>query len=663
MDYVPKELVTKDFLVRTIHYAIERNRSNIDLQISNERLELAIDSAEAGIWDIDLLTNSVYWSTRWKKILGYANDEISGSLEEWARRLHANYREDVMQMLSGKFAIDRSNSNIEFQLLHRDGTYRWINSSIKTIRDQKDNIVRILGCGMDITDRKLEERERRQLAAVVRNTKEPILITDTEGVVQYANPAFETTTGQMLEEIIGKPHRFFTEDSNISSTLSSVQEMLAIGRSWIGAARSSSADDSAFDLELTMSPIVDGNDECSQILIVGRSSTERTITEQQLRQSQKMESIGTLAGGIAHDFNNILSSIIGYTELVYDDLPAESPQKPDLAVVLDASTRAKDLVRQILLFSRPGADEHKKLDVRTIVGETVQMLKGVLPSTVTLIEHKCTDECMIFADATQIHQTIMNLGTNAFHALPDDRGTITVSVTIERTTRPIIGVSNSLPTGAYVRICVHDNGTGIESSICDQIFDPFFTTKSPGVGTGLGLSTTHGIVRLHNGAMTLESDVGVGTRFSIFLPLFEENAPSDLIAPLDIISGGGERILVVDDELAIARLHGRLLKKHGYHVDVYTDSVEALARINERPNEYDLLLVDYTMPEVTGIDLVDAVHDSGAATSVIICSGNETVLETLPRIAESRCGWLAKPISERILLKSVRDLLDRSYPS
>ncbi|MDA8125463.1 MAG: response regulator [Deltaproteobacteria bacterium] len=385
---------------------------------------------------------------------------------------------------------------------------------------------------------------------------------------------------------------------------------------------------------------------------------EQARIEAQLRQSQKMEALGTLAGGIAHDFNNILGIITGYTEIAAAVGDEGGPMAPELQQVLKAADRARDLVQQILAFSRLGDREKKPLQVGLIVKEVTKMLRASLPSTID-IETNVVSKAIVLGDPTQIHQVLMNLCTNAAHAMQEQGGVLTVGLVEVLPGSQDLALHADLEPRPYCLLTVKDTGQGIDPAIADRIFDPFFTTKAPGVGTGLGLSVVHGIVKSHDGVIEVESFPGQGTTFRVFLPVTDttDTAETSDAAPLP---RGGERILVVDDEPLLTDVLKRRLERLGYEVVSCTDGLTALDLFNRQAAEkpFDLVITDMTMPQLTGANLAEELIRRRPGLPVFLCTGfSESIDQERARKIGIR-AILMKPVVLRDLAELIRDVLD-----
>lgn len=384
----------------------------------------------------------------------------------------------------------------------------------------------------------------------------------------------------------------------------------------------------------------------------------------QLQQSQKMEAIGTLAGGISHDFNNILAVIMGYTELANVHANAgcanrNCPVGKDLDLVLKASERAKKLVRQILTFSRQQDDEKIPLQLGPVVKDALALLRASLPQSIEIRTNIVCKDAQVLANATQLHQIIMNLGTNAHHAMRETGGILAVEVEeieiqeIDKKSKGLL-----LAPGRYLLMKICDNGCGMDRSVLDKIFDPYFTTKPLGQGTGMGLAVVHGIVKSYEGLITVYSEPGKGTSFLIYLPQLCEK-PSELVKHCnEEIRMGSERILLVDDETLVARMQAELLESLGYSVTPETDPLRALQIFIADPKAYDLIFTDMTMPGMNGADLTKKILAVRSGIPIILCTGfSELVNEDKARSLGVK-AFAMKPLVRKSIATIVRKALD-----
>ena len=387
--------------------------------------------------------------------------------------------------------------------------------------------------------------------------------------------------------------------------------------------------------------------------------TDRKEIENRLQQAQKMESIGNLAGGIAHDFNNILFPIVGLSEMLLEDLPADSIEYENAREILNAGKRGSDLVKQILSFSRQTEQKMMPVRVQRILQEVLKLSRSTIPSDIEIDQDIQSDCGSVKANPTQVHQIAMNLITNAYHAVEQSGGKIAVRL------REIALESGDLhdsllETGRYALISISDTGHGIDPAALDRIFEPYFTTKEQGKGTGLGLSVVYGIVKEHDGDIKVFSEVGRGTSFSVYLPLEEKTSETVSVVNVERCETGIERILLVDDEDAIAKLESQMLKRLGYKVTARVSSVEALKAFEANPEAFDLVITDMTMPNMTGDKLAKKLISIKPDIPIVICTGFSERLTDEKTKAIGIKGFLMKPVVKSEMAKMVRKVLDES---
>ncbi|MBF0232686.1 MAG: response regulator [Desulfamplus sp.] len=387
--------------------------------------------------------------------------------------------------------------------------------------------------------------------------------------------------------------------------------------------------------------------------------TEQKKIEKQLQQAQKMESIGSLAGGIAHDFNNLLFPIVGFSEMLLDDFPPGSPEHQNILEIFNAGTRGRELVQQLLSFSRQSEHRPILVYIQKILKEVLKLCRATIPAEITINRDIQADCGGVMADPTQIHQIAMNLITNAFHAVEATGGTITVQL-------KEVAFSNEddlkiqLPSGRYALLSVTDTGTGIDPAVMNKIFDPYFTTKKKGKGTGLGLATVYGIVKAHGGGIRVKSEIGEGSCFYVYLPVSEKSETIDIQKQPQTLPTGTEHILLVDDESSIIDMEKQMLERLGYHITGFTDSVDALAALKTDISSFDLVITDMHMPKLTGMQLAEKLIAVRPDLPVILCTGFSERINTENAAASGIKGLLMKPVGMKDLAKKIREVLDDS---
>jgi len=557
----------------------------------------------------------------------------------------------------------------EASYIRKDGAQIWCEVNTKV--GEFEGALAIITALHDVTERKLAAaelaRSNSTLLATLESTADGILVVDSNGGVTAFNEKFAGMWGLSPEQVGRKAHH---ELAKI------VAQQLQGGETYVERLEEVYSDSRAnsFDvLELRDGRVFERFSQPQRVggQCIGRVWSYRDITERrraeqmrqeleaQLRQAQKMEAIGTLAGGIAHDFNNILYAIQGYAELVMDRLPVDSQAYEDQKEVLTASRRAADLVRQILAFSRRSKAELMPVNVADTAREVLKLIRASMPATIELRFEKNCDSAIILADPTQVHQVLMNLCTNAGHAMGDQPGTLEVRLRSEVITPGDVRDHPSRNAGRYVVISVQDTGCGMLPEVVDRIFDPFFTTKDVGAGTGLGLSTVHGIVVGLGGEIRVESAPGSGTTFDVFIP--QQQSPEEAQVQLNAAATcGNERVLLVDDEEALARMCGQGLSRLGYKVEPFVSSVEAMQRFAEAPDDFDLVITDHTMPQLTGSVMARRMLELRPDLPIILCTGySEKVTPESIRELGIR-ALLEKPLAMRDLATAIRSVLDES---
>ncbi len=387
---------------------------------------------------------------------------------------------------------------------------------------------------------------------------------------------------------------------------------------------------------------------------------EKARLEEELRQAAKMDALGTLAGGIAHEFNNVLGIIIGNTELAYDDVPEWNPARSCLEEIKAASLRAKDVVRQILSFTRKITAERKPIQVSTILKEVMKLIRATIPASIQITQSISCDREMILGNPTEINQILLNLCTNASQAIPEERGLLHVTLEPVALDEKSVGADDGIIPGDYVKLTVRDDGTGVDPNIQDKIFDPYFTTKDIGEGVGMGLAIVYGLVKKHDGTIRLISEMGKGTTVEVLLPIVEgevEEPPDES----EIMPTGNERVLFVDDEPSLADMASQMLNRLGYDVKAETSSQEALELFKTEPNRFDLVITDMAMPEMAGDQLAQELLKIQPDIPIILCTGHSA------RIDEQRAkefgfkAYVMKPLVMRVIAQKIREVLDKKH--
>ncbi|HIJ91038.1 MAG: PAS domain S-box protein [Desulfobulbaceae bacterium] len=537
----------------------------------------------------------------------------------------------------------------------RDGRLFWAEISLRRARIGDDD--RLIAVVRDISDRKKNEEHITRLATAIEQAAEDIIITDLDGVIQYVNPAQKNTTGYADDELLGSSLSLFKNEKGDEVFDRNIWNILKDGRKWEGRLVNRAKDGRVLLQDSILAPIRDAAGTVSGYVCTRRDVTRQVETETHLAQTQKLEAIGTLAGGIAHDFNNILSAIVGYTELALaENLPREQRMEY-LRRVLQASGRAADLVRQILAFSRMETQGVRSIKVKPIVKEALKLIRATIPSTIE-IRGNIASESLTLADPGEIHRIIINLCTNAALAMHDTGGVLAVDLEDVEIDAAFISNHPWLVSGQFLCLTVSDTGCGMNPEIASRIFEPFFTTRSQGQGTGMGLSVVDGIVKSRGGAIVVTSESGAGATFKVFLPV---TVAEDIPKPTEAegFMGGTERILFVDDELMLMELAKMMLDGLGYRVDAYSSSIEALASFEKSPDDYDLVVTDMNMPQMSGDVLAERIKAVRPSLPILLCTGysdkNTAGLIDAGIIEEVAM----KPIVGTQLARAIRRVLDR----
>ncbi|MBU1418917.1 MAG: PAS domain S-box protein [Proteobacteria bacterium] len=515
-----------------------------------------------------------------------------------------------------------------------------------------------------------ESEERYRLLA--ENITDVIWMMDMALNYLYISPSIEHLCGYTAEEMMARSiENTFTAESRklIFETIEDELEKEKLRKVTDKYCKSLELqhlhkDGSYVWVEIVASLIYNEKGEPTNFLGVTRNISKRKKAEKekeeiqkQLVQAQKMEAIGTLAGGIAHDFNNILSAIFGYTELAQMRPDNDPVLKGDLDGIYVAAIRARELVKQILAFSRKGEHEKTPLQVSLAIREALKLLRSSIPSSIAIKQDIASNKCVL-SDATQIHQIVMNLCTNAYHAMRDTGGIIMVSLQELEIAAgdPVLGVE--LTPGNYLHLEVSDTGSGIDKEVIGKIFEPYFTTKKVGEGTGLGLAVVHGIVQSHAGYISVSSELGQGTTFHVYLPTVESKSTDlDATKSFSAVLGKNAHILFIDDEIPIIDLATKIFSRYGYRISTFSDPIQALECFKAEPDHYDLLVTDMSMPYMTGDTLAQKVLQIRPDLPVILCTGHSEKINKEKSIKLGIKKFIQKPLIMSKLVHCVHQIL------
>jgi PAS domain S-box-containing protein len=604
----------------------DRRKAQEELRINLAKYQVILESLPLGISITDASGNIVECNGATERLLGDPRWEPDGRRPDGSRwrlirpdgsHLPVEERPGVLALRENRLV-----ENLEIGVLKNDDQVTWLNVTAAPIPLEGYGAAIAYG---DISGRKrlemtlLESEEKyRNIFSAARDAI--LMLEPVSGKILDVNPSACALCGYTRGELLGM------RVVDLSVEPDKTAALLMDEVEWIPLRYLKRKDGAVFPAEISVSSIIRGGRRIITTMIRDiserkRAEEERDKLEVLLRQAEKIEALGTLAGGIAHDFNNILGAIIGFTDMALDEIPEGSLPRKDLEQVRKASNRAKDLVKQILAFSRQGeSHERQPVELGPIVKEALKMLRAALPSTIELRKEIIAEPRRVMADPTQIHQVVVNLCANAAHAMSEHGGVLEVKMADVELDAREAKKHGVLKPGSYLRLSVGDTGHGMDRATMERIFDPYFTTKGVGEGSGLGLAVVHGIAQRHQGAVTVESEPGKGSVFHVFLPRVE-SVSGPLGARRAPTRKGSERILFVDDEEALTTLNARMLRSLGYRVTATTESLDALHLFRAEPEAFDLIITDYTMPHMTGLDLSREVLLIRPDMPIILCTG------------------------------------------
>ena len=540
---------------------------------------------------------------------------------------------------------------------HTSGAVTEVLYNAAVYKDESGNVVGVFAAARDITALKAAEQARQRLATAVEQLADGIAIMDLAGRILSANPAFRDHHVHGPREIIGRSlEEILQIDGRDRDIVNTMTQSLESGKTWNWHVTRRAPENQVREINLSVSPIRDGAGRLIHSIAVSRDVTQEVQLQERIRQWQKMEALGTLAGGIAHDFNNILVPILINTELVLNEENEDAPAARRLSQVLEAARRGKDMVRQIIAFSQQKEQDRKPIEIVPVIQEALKLLRISMPKNIGIVERIKTGPAVVVADPTQIQQVLMNLGYNAAHAMRDKGGLLEVALSETSFDAKMAAQFLDIRPGTYVRLSVTDSGQGIPPEIMARIFEPFFTTKKQGEGTGMGLAVVHGIVKSHSGAIAVTSEVGKGTEFVVYLPRVSGEA-----AKTEEGRGpypkGTERVIFVDDEDIQVRAMTKLLEHLGYRVTGLTDAVAALETFRKDPDAFDLVIMDQTMPRLTGGELAREMLRTRPGLPVILCTGYSETLDEAQALAMGIRAFIMKPFSVKEIAESIRRAL------
>lgn len=631
----------------------ERKRSELAVRESHDLLKAVIDASPAGIAIIDREGHVRLWSSAAERMFGWTKEEVLAH----ALPTVPSDRGEEHQALRDRTLAGDVLSGVEVVRQKKDGSSVDISLWTAPLWDANEGVTGIVGIMVDSTERKRAEGQIRLQAAALEAAANGIIITDRNGMISWANPAFTRLTGYTVEEVIGRTPRVLRSGRHDQAFYRNLWETVLSGRVWQGEIVNRRKNGSLYTEAQTITPVLDEHGNIAHFIAIKQDTTERRHLEDQLRQTQKLEAIGLLAGGIAHDFNNLLNGVIGFAELAVRELPEGSKGASYLSRIPKLGRQASGLIGQLLAFARKAPLERRPLDLTPLLKESGKLLQRTFPETITISVEPASETLVANADLGEVQQIILNLATNARDAMPRG-GTLTLRLVPVTLTEASLGDHPHRRPGAFACLTVADTGTGIPSAIRDRIFEPFFTTKAPGQGTGLGLASVYGIVRQHEGWIEVETAEGQGSAFHVFLPCVPIPADATSCAE-EAIPHGRETLLFVEDNPVSLEMGEILLGDLGYTVFTAADGVEALAVFRTHP-DIALVLTDAIMPRMGAADLIPALRALKPDLKVLVSTGyaQDEIRRVLDHLGVS--GYIRKPFSQADLAAAVRAAIDGS---
>ncbi len=591
-----------------------------------QRLSMAIEVTQVVLWELDLLRDRLTFDQNMLQMLGLEADAPLDSLSGWIEHIHPEDRGPFQQRVALALQPGDASFEFEYRMANKGGEYQWVHTWGRVARRTAEGRPALaVGTSMNVTARKRAEEALREsenrLSAVFHASPIGISISSlADGRILDANEAALRMYGYGRDEALGRTILelgLYEDPAQREEVLRHLRERGKVDRYPITLRKRSGE---ACMVEVSVRVTELQGEQYSIVMML--DVTERKRLEEVHLQAQKLESLGTLAGGIAHDFNNILSAIRGNADLAAEDVGPAHLAAESLAEIRKSTARASDLVRRIMAFGRPKEVKHEVVDLGVVVDEVLRLLRSTMPAGISMSTAFAQDAPHVLADSGQVHEAIVNLTTNAAHAIGARAGTIEYRLQSVQVGEELARSMPGLKPGRYARLTVTDSGCGMEETTLARIFDAFYTTKAVGEGTGLGLSMVHGIMRSHGGAVTVESAPGKGSSFSLYFPAVEEKAERKDEAVFGRSEpAGGRRVLYVDDEEALVYLARRVLSRMGHTMSGFTDPKEALAAFRENPQEFDVVVTDLSMPNMSGFELARDILAVRPQMPVLMATG------------------------------------------
>jgi len=598
------------------------------LLTSENRIRLALKGADLGYWDWNIKTGEEIFNSRLTEMLGYCIEQVDKNISWWKDKIHPDDREAIDKDLEDHFLGKTLFYENEHRLKHKSGEWIWILERGMVIkRDEVGNPLHMIGTHLDINEKKKHQEQQKLLKTVIEQSHDTVIIADNKGIIQYVNPTFSKTTGYSAEEAIGKHVTLLSnEPSKNKKTMDKIIETLQHS-SWTGLFTNKTKSGEKYIEKAVISPIWDEKSKkITHFVSVQNNITETIEMQKQLLNSQKMQAIGTLSSSIAHDFNNILSCIIGHSEIALESNKNKLDISSNITTIIHASERAKELVNQILSFSKPSNDNSTTFNLVPLIKEINNLLQGAFPDNIKIKLEITTPNLYIYGNPSYIHQSIINICTNACHAMRDNAGTLQITlqnITIDENNQHIY--QPNIKQAKYAQIIITDTGCGIDKNILNKIFDKYFTTKSPTEGTGLGLYNVKNMINSLHGSISVESKLEQGSSFTIMLPSVSApiNKRNNQHLAIEKAKKHNIRgyILVIDDEPLILTLYRKRITSLGLKIETFQNPHDGYQQILNNPDKYNLIITDYMMPNMTGIELAKNIYKQKITIPIILITG------------------------------------------
>jgi len=655
-DVIEKSRLTRA-LLRVAGLLETRTRQ---LRESEERLRLGLEGSEVGLWDWNLATGNIVTVRPWSEMLGYDPSEIQDSTEAWKRHIHPDDKDAVQSILSDHLHRRIPLYETEYRLRAKSGEWRWILSRGKVVaHTPRGAPLRMLGMHMDITRRKLVEESLKQLnqllTSVIERSPLAIIVLDIEGKVALWNPAAVRIFGWTEDEVVGKPDPIITIGRE-EPFLDSVRKAAANITHTEYRTTCIAKDGAHRIISLSSAPIFNASGDEIGFVALMADITERCRLEEQLRQAQRLDSIGRLAGGIAHDFNNLLTAILGYASVLKLECPPGSPGHEAAGTIELAAERASDLTAQLLGFARKGKDQNVPVDLHKTIQEVLRLLSRTIDKNIRIRPNLAASAPVTLGDPGQMHQVFLNLAMNARDAMPHG-GDLLIATENVQVNEDYCRTQPLAKPGPYVVAEITDTGCGMSKEIRKRIFDPFFTTKKREKGIGMGLATAFGIVRNHKGWIDVHSEEGRGATFKVYLPPAPRR--DDIVAPAgeETPPVGSGTVLLVDDEDVVRRVGTAMLRRLGYTPLSAATPAEAVEIYRMRADEIRLVIIDMVMPEMDGRQCFEALKRINPRVRAVLSSGHGCNGRARNIIKEGMVGFIQKPYRMDALARAVAEAL------